>query len=542
MQPLDRDIHLAKALIIDGNTTSRSVMASQLRDVGVHQVRQLSRVQDARAVLEESPYDIVLCEMSFDGVPMSGQDLLDELRREHLLPYSTVFMLITGEATYAQVQEAAEATVDGYLVKPCSGVVLAERLAEVRRRKRTLQPIYAAIHARDFARAAALAEQRFDARESYWTFAGQVAAELWLRADEPARAMRIYTAVTDERPHGWSRAGVARARLAMGELAAARRLLEALVSQAPGYADAHDLLGRVEVEQGEFARALESFRVAATLTPGCLLRTQHRGTLAFYQGHKDEALQQLDRTVGMGRKSKLFDVLCLVLLGLLKFDQRDARAVTSVLEQVQALGEAGVPSPRHERICQLLAALAAILARRPEPALAVAHALAAQVMEPGFDLEAAALTISLWVRLPEGERPQKEFDTLLRAVGLRFCVSKASTEVLASSADRLAPAEETLRNCHSVISNIAEQALTRSMSGAAASAVDTLLDQGEHTRNAKLIDMAAAVARRQARQLSDVDAVQARVKAMQDAYCTPLTHIAGVRRSARMPGGVVLRT
>jgi hypothetical protein len=201
-----------------------------------------------------------------------------------------------------------------------------------------------------------------------------------------------------------------------------------------------------------------------------------------------------------------------------------------------------VASPRLDRIRQLLGALGAILARRPEPALAVAHALAAQVMDPGFDLEAAALTVSLWVRLPEGERPQKEFDALLRAVGLRFCVSKASTEVLASSANKLAAAEDTLRNCHSVISNIAEQALTRSMSGAAAIAVDTLLDQGEHTRNAKLIDMAAAVARRQAQQLSDVDAVQARVKAMQDAYCAPLTHIAGVRRSARMPGGLVLRT
>ena len=39
-----------------------------------------------------------------------------------------------------------------------------------------------------------------------------------------------------------------------------------------------------------------------------------------------------------------------------------------------------------------------------------------------------------------------------------------------------------------------------------------------------------------------VEAVQQRVKSMQDAYCAPLTHIAGVRRSARMPGGVVLRT
>ena len=37
-------------------------------------------------------------------------------------------------------------------------------------------------------------------------------------------------------------------------------------------------------------------------------------------------------------------------------------------------------------------------------------------------------------------------------------------------------------------------------------------------------------------------AVHQQVQALQSAFCAPLTHIAGMRRSARMPGGVVLRT
>ena len=43
---------------------------------------------------------------------MTGQDLLDELRREQLLPFSTVFVMVTGEATYAKVTEAAESALD----------------------------------------------------------------------------------------------------------------------------------------------------------------------------------------------------------------------------------------------------------------------------------------------------------------------------------------------------------------------------------------------------------------------------------------------
>ena len=75
----------------------------------MQQVRQASRVSDARVILEHKSYDIVLCDYHFDGSEMSGQDLLDELRREQLLPYSTVFVMVTGEASYAKVAEAAEA-------------------------------------------------------------------------------------------------------------------------------------------------------------------------------------------------------------------------------------------------------------------------------------------------------------------------------------------------------------------------------------------------------------------------------------------------
>ncbi|MFT3821328.1 MAG: response regulator [Rubrivivax sp.] len=542
----DRDIHTATALVIDGNPTSRSIMAAQLRDLGVHQIRQMAKVQDARLVLEQSPHDIVLCEMNFDGAPMSGQDLLDELRREQLLPHSTVFMLVTGEASYAQVTEAAEATVDGYLVKPYSGQVLAERLAEVRRRKRSLQAIYQAIQARDFVRAAALAEARYRQREPYWSFAAQVAAELWLRADQPARALRICQAVAADKGPGWAKAGIARAQMAIGELAAARRQLESLVAEAPGYADAQDLLGRVLVEQGEFAPALEAFRVAAQLTPGCLLRLQGCGGLAFFEGCKDEAAQHLERAVNLGRKSKLFDPGCLLLLGLARLDLADGRGLAAVADQVNALQQARPEERRLLHIRRVLAGLTALQARRHDEALAVAQQLAAAVLESDFDLEAAASTIALWARLwtrlPGGELPAKAFDALLRQAGLRFCVSKASTEMLVAAAEGQAQAGETLRNCQAVIGNIAEQALNPSQAGRTPAAVELLLQQGEHTRNARLIDMAAALAHRHAGQLPDAQAVQARVQAMQQAWCAPPTHIAGVRRSARMPGGVALRT
>ena len=125
---IDATIHKANALVIDSNANSRSLITSQLRELGLGFVRAVTRVKDARIVLENAPYDLVICDYHFEGHEESGQDLLDELRRENLLPYSTVFMMITGEATYATVAEAAEAALDGYLIKPYTLNALAERI------------------------------------------------------------------------------------------------------------------------------------------------------------------------------------------------------------------------------------------------------------------------------------------------------------------------------------------------------------------------------------------------------------------------------
>ncbi len=84
--------------------------------------------------------------------------------------------------------------------------------------------------------------------------------------------------------------------------------------------------------------------------------------------------------------------------------------------------------------------------------------------------------------------------------------------------------------------------LRKTLSGSRKAVKEMLLDQGEHTRNARLLEMAGAVTRRHAEQLADAAALQARVTVLQEGWCAPLTHIAGVRRSARAPGGVVLRT
>ncbi len=175
------DIGACRALIIDGNPTSRSILAMMLRQMGVGHVVQTSRALDARRQLENRVFDIVLCDYHFDHSAMSGQDLLDDLRRAQLLPYATVFVMVTGEASYARVAEAAEAALDSYLLKPHTATQLEQRLLQARHRKQTLKSIFDAIEASDFATAAELCRARFAARAEYWLYAARIGAELFVR-------------------------------------------------------------------------------------------------------------------------------------------------------------------------------------------------------------------------------------------------------------------------------------------------------------------------------------------------------------------------
>jgi tetratricopeptide (TPR) repeat protein len=347
--------------------------------------------------------------------------------------------------------------------------------------------------------------------------------------------------VADSHGLNWARLGVARARLVAGDPVPARRLLETLVAEAPDYADAHDLLARVRLEQAELPEALDAFRTCVSLTPGCMLRLQHCGTLAFYSGHADESSRLLERALSMGRKSRLFDALSLALLALLRFDRADDKGLAQVQELLALFQQEHPGSRRMRRFVELGLALRSLRQRRFDDTLAQARAMASAVNEPDFDLEAAGLLLALWSRLPREEMPAGEWDSLLRAVGMRYCVSHTLTEVLVASARTALGAEAVLRSCHQVVFNVAEQALNQSMSGRPGEAVDLLLQQGEHTRNAKLIEMAGLVTQRHAAALGEAEALGRRATALKQRYCRPLTHIAGIRRSSRSPGGLAIR-
>jgi DNA-binding response OmpR family regulator len=541
MELLDKEVPGSTALVIDGNPISRSVMTQNLREFGFGAVKSVGRLIDARELLEQRRFDVVICDYHFENSNESGQDLLEELRREQMLPYSTVFIMVTGEATYQKVAEAAETALDSYMIKPFSANALFLRVKESRQRKRLLKNIFVAMEQRDFDLAIGLCLERFEQRQIYWLYAARIGAELLLQQRRHDEATILYEAIVAAHAIPWARLGVARVQLANGDLSMARRTLEALTDDTPQYADSYDVLGKVQMEQGQIKQALETYRMAAEITPGCILRLQHCGTLAFYAGDTTTAVRMLERTWVMGSKSRLFDVLSMMLLAFLRFDAQDTRGLATCLEVLNRFASQYPKSLRLRRMAELGRLLTGLLEGRVAHHVIQARSLLETVQHPDFDMEAATNSLSLWARLTRYGVENEELSEVVARIGLRFSVSKASTEVLASAMYKYPEAEEWVRQTHVQVMHLAETAMNHSVRGEPAMAVSMLLVRGGDTGNAKLIEMATAVAQRHKERIPDVEALLVQATTLSHRYCQPMSHIAGVRRSNRSAGGMVLK-
>ena len=538
---LDSEVARHQALVVDSNPTSRSVMMQNLREFGFSVVKQASRTIDAREMLEHRRYDLVVCEESFDNSLESGQELLEELRREQMLPYSTVFVMVTGGATYGKVAEAAESALDSYLVKPFSANTLFERIKEARQRKRVLKDIFEAMEAKEVERAASLCMQRFLQREIYWLYAARIGAELLLSLQRNADAKLLYDAIIAAKTVPWARLGVARAQLAQGETVQARRTLEKLMGDTPQFADSYDLMGKVQMEQGNLDEALETYRTAATLTPGCILRLQHCGTLSFYAGETRTATDMLERTWTLGSKSRLFDVLSMMLLAILRFDARDSKGLSVAYDVLQRFSSHYPQSVRLRRMAGLGGALLAIIEGQVTKGITHLREALEEISRPDFDMEAATNALSIWSRLPAYGVTEAEYEVVVKRVARRFSVSKAATEVLVAAARRQEQASAWIREVHAEVLQLAERAMNHALQGQPKAAVEALLQHGQTTGNAKLIEMAGLVAQRHQERIEGVDELIKTAGALSHRFCAPATHIAGVRRSNRSAGGMVLR-
>ncbi|RMQ44885.1 Chemotaxis protein CheY [Pseudomonas cichorii] len=117
-----------KILIVDDFSTMRRIIKNLLRDLGFTNTSEADDGITALPMLQSGSFDFLVTDWNMPG--MSGIDLLRQVRLDDRLKSLPVLM-VTAEAKREQIIEAAQAGVNGYVVKPFTAQVLQEKIEKI---------------------------------------------------------------------------------------------------------------------------------------------------------------------------------------------------------------------------------------------------------------------------------------------------------------------------------------------------------------------------------------------------------------------------
>ncbi len=115
-------------LVVDDFSTMRRIIKNLLNDLGYANVTEADDGQTALPLLRTGQFDFLVTDWNMPGMP--GLDLLKAVRADSKLSKLPVLML-TAEAKREQIIEAAQAGVNGYVIKPFTAITLKEKIDKI---------------------------------------------------------------------------------------------------------------------------------------------------------------------------------------------------------------------------------------------------------------------------------------------------------------------------------------------------------------------------------------------------------------------------
>ena len=197
------------ALIVEPHSGMRGSMHNMLNLCGITKIDHAVSSGTAMRPLKARPYDIILCEYDL-AEGQDGQQLLEDLRHNKIIPLWTIFFMVTAERSYEKVVSAAELAPTDYLLKPFTADALLERLGRALERRALFMPVYLLM---DEGSLAAAIETCIEGEIKNPRFAVdfmRLRAELHVLLGQAAEAEVIYKKLYETKAVAWARLGLAK--------------------------------------------------------------------------------------------------------------------------------------------------------------------------------------------------------------------------------------------------------------------------------------------------------------------------------------------
>jgi tetratricopeptide (TPR) repeat protein len=378
------------ALIIDDMANQQASLKGQLAMLEIARVDAASTVDDALRLLKSRRYTVVMCDYNLNQ-RSDGQQLLEHLRENGLLPPETIFFMVTAEASYAAVASASEHKPDAYLLKPVTVGDIEERLRTQIERRAALAKVHQRQGLADLPGVVAACDELIQRKDRFTMSALQIKGSTLLQLGRHEEANELYAQVLSLRPGLiWAQLGMARAQRAAGNFEEAKALSYEVMRSKDGEknVEAYDLIAQCLEAQGDMEGALWTLRDSAAVMPSAR-RQRLLGECAFRNGDLATAKECFTKLAKSTKGSITGQPQDALMLAQVKTDTGEHAEAVLILDQAQSQN-------------------------RHDPAFAnVALALKAQALFKGGDKAGAEAALS---RARQAmRRPKADFSTVALA-------------------------------------------------------------------------------------------------------------------------------
>ncbi|MCR2746784.1 tetratricopeptide repeat protein [Limnobacter parvus] len=295
------------ALVVDSALATRRALQDQLSQLGSKAVIFASSVSEVEQHLASREFALIVCEYQLEG-DRNGQQLLEDLRVNKKLAWSTAFMMVTGERSYGNVVAVAEFEPDDYLIKPFTASTLSDRVVRIFNRKARLADAYRAMYDGEYEAIHPICEELESKFPQYLNELERMRIESYFRSRQYDKTEAELIEKLEKIPKPWMQLLLAKVNLEKKQFDDANNLLTAVVKTNPEYLAAGDLFAEVLWEQNRPAEALEILEKMGAKALSSTTRLRKLADLAVRIGDNTRSKNYLTKVIDRSRNTSLSQI------------------------------------------------------------------------------------------------------------------------------------------------------------------------------------------------------------------------------------------
>ncbi|MDO6706040.1 tetratricopeptide repeat-containing response regulator [Photobacterium sp. 1_MG-2023] len=260
-------------LIIDDSHIAISLMRSMLTNAGVPnaKIQTTSDSLKALRMLRTNTYDVVLCDYNMQH-HIDGGLIFDEIKHNHLLPPSSVFICVTGDNSQQVVTHFLELEPDDYLIKPFRMNDFISRIEYVLARKIALNTLLTAVEEKRYETALDCGETLLSQYPKYKGYLSRIHGDCLLRLQRHQEAETFYKQAMQETQHIWPMVGFGNALQGSGKLKQAEEVFQEILARHPNHPKVRQCLANCLIRKEELPEALQQFLLLHKINPANPIR------------------------------------------------------------------------------------------------------------------------------------------------------------------------------------------------------------------------------------------------------------------------------